>query len=132
MVPRAHPSSCPKRHLDRSSRFSITRGYVQQKETPRRQNTGNKRLQLCTLCMRCGLMRSPGSLFCHIINGKQLQNSLSLAARAVAPTPPTNGQKLHEQRGYQLQHVGLHLMTPRSTRTLLGVYKRACRYHPLA
>ena len=31
--------------------------------------------------------RSPGSLFCYVIEGKQLQNSLNLTARGVAPTP---------------------------------------------
>jgi len=43
---------------------------------------------LCTL-------RSPGSLFCNVIKGKQLQKSLNLSGRGgegVAPTPW--GQKL--------------------------------------
>jgi len=32
-------------------------------------------------------LRSPASLFCCVIKGKQLQKSLNLAAKGVAPTP---------------------------------------------
>jgi len=40
-------------------------------------------------------LRSP-----YVIKGKQLQKSLNLSARGIAPPP--GGQKLHEQGGYQL------------------------------
>ena len=36
--------------------------------------------------LSCAL-RSPGSLFCWVIKGKQLQKRLDLAAKRVAPTP---------------------------------------------
>ena len=36
-----------------------------------------------------GTLRSPGSLFCYVVKGKQLHKSLNLhAARGVASTPP--------------------------------------------
>ena len=44
-------------------------------------------------------LRSPDSLLCCIIRGKQLQKSLN-GSKVVAATPL--GQKLHEQGGYQL------------------------------
>ena len=55
--------------------------------------------------------RSPGILFCYVIEGKQLQNSLNLTARGVAPTPW--GARNYMNRGsYQLHQHEFCPLTP--------------------
>ena len=82
--------SPPKRCVDWCIRFGTTRGYLQQtyrqtdrqRERERPRNIGNNRQQLCTVCLRCGLINV---ITCIVIARTGCCSSLSTVFANTSP-----------------------------------------------
>ena len=100
MVPLAHPSPHRKRHFDRFICFRTARGYVQQTDTRTNHGTSvpTTGCNLCTLCMRCGLVTlAAGEMRCTSSKQVRIQPELSVSDFAVS-MPVTLSLSMHNCR----------------------------------